>query len=46
MLHVLDGPKHLRPDIFAAFDALQVAPGPDAFFGKPTFEFLGKRAAV
>jgi hypothetical protein len=42
-----DGPKHLRPDIFAAFDALQVAPGPDAcFLPKPSFECFGKHAAI
>src|SRR5215472_8465417 len=47
MLYTFDCAKHLRSNIFATFDALQVAPGSDAsFVFKPFFEFLGEHAAI
>jgi hypothetical protein len=47
MLHILDGPQHLGPDVFAAFDALEVTPGSDACFRlKPSLECFGKGTAV
>jgi hypothetical protein len=47
VLDPLNCAKHLRPDVLAAFDALQIAPGFDfGFVFEPSFKHLGERAAV
>jgi hypothetical protein len=47
MLHLLDGPKHLRANIFAAYNTLQVTPCANAgFLFKPSLERFGERVAI